>query len=203
MIDSMQVKSASISDRHTITAILTDAFMEDPVLSWVFPERTKRTRWGAGFFDQHGRRMIPDGLTWWADGAAAMWAPPGRWRERPLDLIRLGAATLPGMGARAPRVLVGLRGIEARHPRTPHLYLASVGVRPDRQGRGLGTAVLEPGLAYADRAQLPCYLESSHERNVPLYERLGFLITEERRLPQGPPVCLMLRAAADNPTGRR
>ena len=41
----------------------------------------------------------------------------------------------------------GLLGIESRHPREPHLYLAVVGVRPERQGQGLGSALLGPGLA--------------------------------------------------------
>jgi ribosomal protein S18 acetylase RimI-like enzyme len=42
----------------------------------------------------------------------------------------------------------------------------------------------------------PAYLESSNERNVPLYERLGFEVRERYVLPSGPPVWLMWRPAA-------
>lgn len=76
------------------------------------------------------------------------------------------------------------------------MYLALVGVRPDRAGRGLGTALLEPGLRHADDLNLPAYLESSNERNVPLYERHGFAITNEHRLPRGPSMRLMWRPAS-------
>lgn len=197
--NEMPVVVASRTDRAAISAILIDAFMEDPVLSWVFPDRARRRRWGIGFFDQHARRMIPGGCTWWTADAAAVWAAPGCWRDRPVDLLRLAAATLPGMWWHAPRVLMGLQDIESRHPRAPHLYLASVGVRQQCQGRGLGKAVLAPGLAYADDQRLPCYLESSNQQNVPLYERLGFAVTEKRRLPNGPPMWLMWRPAAEGP----
>jgi GNAT superfamily N-acetyltransferase len=73
--------------------------------------------------------------------------------------------------------------------------LAAIGVRPEQQGKGLGTALLEPGLDHTDRLGLPAYLESSNIRNVPLYERHGFEVTEEVELPSGPPIWLMWRPA--------
>jgi len=35
------------------------------------------------------------------------------------------------------------------------------------------------GLADADSAGVPAFLVTSNSRNVPLYERLGFVVTEE------------------------
>ena len=176
-----------------LVADLHAAFMDDPVLSWVFPDEAKRRRYGHRYFEMQARRLLPGGLVWQADGGGALWAGAGRWRESPLEGLRLAAATLGGIGLRGARVGRGLLGVESRHPREPHLYLAAVGVRPERQGQGLGSALLEPGLSEADRLGLPAYLESSNVRNVPLYERHGFEVTEEVRLPQGPPVWLMWR----------
>lgn len=189
------VRLATIADRHAVATTLIAAFAEDPVLSWAMPDRARRLRYGAHFFSELGRRLIPDALTWTTAGGAAVWAAPGHWRESPADLARLGARCLPGLWPHPIRTTIGLAGAEKAHPRERHVYLATVGVQPDAQGRGLGTRLLVPGLEEADARGLPCYLESSNERNVPLYERHGFTVTAERRLPKGPLVWLMWRPA--------
>jgi GNAT superfamily N-acetyltransferase len=190
------VTAAGPSEVGRVVDDLHAAFMDDPVLCWAFPDEGKRRRYGRHYFEMQARRLVPDGLTWRADGGGALWAGAGRWRESSLEALRLGISTFRGLWPRGGRVSRGLLGIESRHPREPHLYLAVVGVRPEQQGQGLGTALLQPGLAEADRIGLPAYLESSSPRNVPLYERHGFEVTEEVRLPSGPPVWLMWR-----PTG--
>jgi GNAT superfamily N-acetyltransferase len=187
------IVAARAADHQRVVADLHAAFMDDPVLCWAFPEERKRRRYGRHFFEMHARRLVPGGLAWRADGGGALWAAPGRWRESPLEALRLGIAAFRGVWPHGPRVARGLLGMEARHPREPHLYLAVVGVRPELQGQGYGTALLQPGLAHADRLGLPAYLESSNIRNVPLYERHGFQVTAEIQLPHGPPMWLMWR----------
>ena len=49
----------------------------------------------------------------------------------------------------------------AQHPEEPHWYLPFVGTRPDRQSRGLGSAVMRPVLDACDVAGLPAYLEAT------------------------------------------
>ena len=72
-----------------------------------------------------------------------------------------------------------------------------LGTDPPAQGRGLGSAVLRPGLELCDREGLPAYLESSKESNVGFYARFGFRVTEEVRMPgDGPSVWLMWRDAS-------
>ncbi len=190
------VTAASAPDLPRVVADLHAAFMQDPVLCWTFPDEAKRRRYGRHYFEMQARRLVPGGLAWRADGGGALWAGAGRWRESPLEALRLGVASFRGLWPHGGRVARGLLGIESRHPREPHLYLAVLGVRPEQQGQGLGTALLQPGISEADRLGLPAYLESSNPRNVPLYERHGFEVTEEVQLPSGPPVWLMWR-----PTG--
>lgn len=191
------VSAAVPAEVPRVVADLHAAFMDDPVLSWAFPDEERRRRYGRHFFAMHARRLVPSGLTWRADGGAALWAGAGRWRESPLDVLRLGLATFRGLGLRSALVGRGLLGIESRHPAEEHLYLVAIGVRPEQQGKGLGSALLQPGLTHADRLGLPAYLESSNIRNVPLYERKGFEITEEVELPRGPKMYLMWRPAAE------
>ncbi|HVD39966.1 MAG TPA: GNAT family N-acetyltransferase [Solirubrobacterales bacterium] len=190
------IVTAGAADLRRTVDDLHAAFMDDPVLSWAFPDEGKRRRYGRHFFEMHARRLVPGGLAWRADGGGALWAAPGRWRESPLEMLRLARATIRGLGTHGARVGRGMLGIESKHPKEPHLYLAVVGVRPEQQGKGLGSALLQPGLAHADRLGLPAYLESSSPRNVPLYERHGFEVKEEAQLPQGPPMWLMWRPAS-------
>ena len=44
---------------------------------------------------------------------------------------------------------------------------------------GLGSALIKHGLRQCDAQGLPAYLESSHPRNVPLYERHGFRVVSQ------------------------
>ena len=68
------------------------------------------------------------------------------------------------------------------------------GTDPPAQGRGIGSALLAPGLELCDRDGLPAYLESSKERNVAFYSRFGFRVTDEVQMPGGgPKVWLMWR----------
>ena len=77
--------------------------------------------------------------------------------------------------------------VDGKHPQEPHYYLGAVGVDPQFQGQGLGSALIEQGTARCDEEQMPAYLVSSNPRNVPLYERHGFEVIEEIELPSGGP----------------
>ena len=70
-----------------------------------------------------------------------------------------------------------------RHAPGLHFYLAALGVEPERQGEGIGTALVQPALAMADADGIAAYLETATGRNVLLYERLGFTVVEELTLP--------------------
>jgi ribosomal protein S18 acetylase RimI-like enzyme len=81
-----------------------------------------------------------------------------RWRE-----ARHGPGQLAVFRSRA---LIGMRLQEAVckvHPREPHRYLCLLGTDPDKQGRGHGSAVLQPVLDRCEDDGLPANLESSKE----------------------------------------
>ncbi|MEU2674275.1 GNAT family N-acetyltransferase [Streptomyces sp. NPDC007164] len=58
---------------------------------------------------------------------------------------------------------------------------------PEAQGKGLGSAVLIPGIQEAARTGCPAFLETSSEANVRFYERLGFKVTADVPLPDNGP----------------
>src|SRR5688572_12931413 len=55
-------------------------------------------------------------------------------------------------------------------------YLSIVGVATSAQGQGVGGRLIRATLAEADQIGAPSFLETFSQRNVNLYERLGFAV---------------------------
>ncbi|MGI5347552.1 GNAT family N-acetyltransferase [Streptomyces sp. CA-250714] len=149
---------------------------------------------------------IPYGRVWVADGgrAVAVWTTPERDPSPAFEEI--GPLLGELAGDRASAFESAERALTPYRPTEPTWFLATVGVDPEAQGSGLGSAVVRAGLDAADRAGQPAFLETSAERNVAFYERLGFTVTAELVLPDsGPRTWAMSRrpGAAADPSGVR
>ena len=77
--------------------------------------------------------------------------------------------------------------MESHHPAERHYYLYLLGVHPDHQSQGLGSALLRTVLERCDREQMPAYLEASNPRNISLYGRHGFRVIRELQFGRGGP----------------
>ncbi|MEP6606361.1 MAG: GNAT family N-acetyltransferase [Nitrosospira sp.] len=92
------------------------------------------------------------------------------------------------------RLSRGFDTMKSHHPVEPHYYLYLLGVTPDRQLHGLGSALLRTMLERCDREQMPAYLEASSPQNIPFYQRQGFRVIKEFQFgPGGPPLAAMWR----------
>jgi GNAT superfamily N-acetyltransferase len=186
------LRPATAEDVPRLKAVLSDAFFDDPILGWLMPDETKRRARLRRFFAVELRHIaLARGRVWTTNDltGAALTLPPGAWR------VPLRATLLEGtaFGVRLSRAARFGAAMERRHVREPHYYVRDVGVHPDMQGKGLGSALLSPTFERCDREGLPAYLEASSERNAALYERLGFRLAEELRVGDSPPLRLMLR----------
>jgi ribosomal protein S18 acetylase RimI-like enzyme len=187
---------ATTADLGLVLDTLAQAFAADPVMNWLCRGGTTPEALEAGFgLPVSG--MIGCGETRLVDGgsAVAVWMPPGARPRVPLaqwlpNVARAGHA----LRRFRPGRLFAMRNVPLKHPKAPHWYLFAVGVRPDRQGQGLGGAVLRETLEAIDAAHEAAYLENSNPRNTRLYERLGFETFDSvRGAPDGPEVLLMWR----------
>ena len=69
--------------------------------------------------------------------------------------------------------------IEEQLPDEPHWFLDAIGVEPERQGEGIGAALVRWGIARAAADGVPAFLETGLIENVGYYERFGFRVVHE------------------------
>lgn len=192
------VEQARREALRPLAAMLARAFAEDPVANAVVGGRAGRdarlerffaVQLGATYFGRGYALVAGDGA------AAALCLPPGA--PPPTLRERLAAYRLvPTLGRGLPLAAALSRRLALGRPSVPHLYLATLGTEPARQGQGLGSALLAELARRADGAGVPAYLEASTERNVALYARFGFAVREAVDLgPPFPTIWLMERPA--------
>ena len=192
------VRKITTADLDRVTDMMTRAFDDDPVLNFIAKQDARRLARLRTFLDAGVRTLtFPYGETYVADGieGGALWNPPNGRPHGTLNDLKLLPTLVRVAGlSRVPAVIGALQKAEAKHPKEPHYYLLCLGVEPELQGRGIGTQLMAPVLEKADREGMPAYLESSKERNLPLYERNGFKVVERIELAKdGPSAWLMWR----------
>ncbi|GGZ33861.1 GNAT family N-acetyltransferase [Streptomyces rochei] len=199
------IRTAGEDDRDTVVRLLDEAFQDDPVSGWVFPGEEYRRRTHHRLMGAFTDIVLADGwIDLTEDGAAcALWlSVPGEedTPQEPDEEPAEDAEDVPAQVREAvdpdnERVESIARLTEDIHPSGPaHAYLWMIGVAPERQGEGLGTALIASVLDRCDRDGLPAYLEASSERSKGLYERLGFACTGRvLHLPDGPRMWPMWR----------
>jgi GNAT superfamily N-acetyltransferase len=213
------VRTAGAGDRELLVRLLDAAFQNDPVSCWVFPgdehRRTTHPMLMAAFTDivlAEGRVDVTEDGT-----ACALWlSVPGgdhgpgddHGHDSAADDSDLddsaGDDTAESEGPARLREavdpdnerveLIGRLTADIHPAGRAHAYLWMIAVAPERQGEGLGTALMASVLDRCDREGLPAYLEASNARSRKLYERLGFkLAGRPLDLPDGPSMWPMWR----------
>ena len=190
----VRIRQADERDRDQVVRILDEAFHNDPVSVWVFPEVAHRRAKHPELMGMFTEIVFAEGrIDITEDGTAcALWlsvpADAGHADDGP---VQLREAVDPDN----ERVELIGRLTAGIHPAgRAHEYLWMIGVAPERQGEGLGTALVRSVLDRCDREGLPAYLEASNAHSRRLYERLGFDLTgRPLDLPDGPRMWPMWR----------
>lgn len=199
-IQATAVRKAGLDDLSSSSIALAQAFQDDPVFGYCIPDQQRRRRVLPAFF-----RLIAD-LLWPYDevhvagpatrpvSGAALWVPPGQPAvpESSGEAFEEGLVEMLGEDAERTFEVVAL--LDEHHPRDDHHYLWFLGVAPERQGEGIGTALLHPVLDRADEQAAPAYLEATSEDNRRLYERHGFVVIDELAVSESPTLWAMCRA---------
>jgi GNAT superfamily N-acetyltransferase len=190
--------------------VLASAFVDDPLLRWIFPTDAARldcaAAWMGLFVEeylQHGRvdTVMVDGEI----VGVALWRVPGT-----APLVHPEVPSIPGLLAalvgpeRAAALGRALHAFSERRPAEPYAYLQFLAVAPSHQGRQLGGRLIQPGLDAAAQLGLDPYLETTNGRNLPFYLGLGFAVTAEFTLDlDGPRAWCLRRAPSTDATPNR
>ncbi len=186
------IKTVTKDETDRALDIFTLAFVDDPMLRWIFADgSTYLKHLGAAQFTLGGR-AVAHGTGHVLDdfSAGAFWLPPGVG----IDDEAMGALIERAVPADKQADLAGVAAqMGTYHPHEPHWYLAVLGVDVSRQGKGLGSLLMKHALARVDDERMPAYLESSNPRNIPFYERHGFEVIGRIQSGATPVVTPMLR----------
>jgi ribosomal protein S18 acetylase RimI-like enzyme len=148
------VRKATPDDLPQLSAALSKAFLDDPLMAWAIPDQDRRQRLLPEFFALFTRAFLRHHQTYTTAGdvvAAALWAPPGAVPVSGQDAQELGERIVELAGPDAPRFLGVNKLFDDHHPHGSYWYLQFLGVAPAWQGRGVGSALMAPVLARCDR----------------------------------------------------
>ena len=171
---------------------MSASFADDAGGAYLWPDRAERLdalRWYYGVLVP--RMGFAYGRVYTAaDGSGqSVWLGPGRGVGL-VPSLRAGALEIPrrwGLATtlRAKRLSDTIEALRADSAPPGHWYLLLLGVEPGAQGTGLGGRLMAPMLREADEVGRAVYLETSTASNLPFYERHGFRVVGERRVPGG------------------
>lgn len=192
------VRPALPSEVDIVVGVLTTAFHNDPVSRWVFPDDERRPVAHRLFFTAFTEAAFRDGEVYLAgDNIAAALLFRTYGGENPADFMARFSALADDELARFAAVAEVMGAWLEGRP--PHLHRQFLGVLPEFQNTGVGTAIVKDRLAGLDAEGIPCSLEASTPDSARLYRRLGFVdVGEPFAAPGAPPMYPLWR---DPPRG--
>ncbi len=166
--------------------ILARAFQEDPIWSRLLPDDAARQAQLTWLFRAWIKVLAPLNTSCIVRNAAvAQWIPPGR-KATPsvFEVFNSGLAWAPlhlGIMWLLHGVPVQLDLMRRQRAfKQPCWQLDVLGVVPEHQRTGVGSALVEHGLQKTDSDHLPAYVITHNPINVAFYERFGFEVIDMR-----------------------
>ncbi|MFD6445840.1 GNAT family N-acetyltransferase [Promicromonospora sp. NPDC060204] len=192
--------------------VAADAFADDPLWTHTVPDAGRRRlphlimlRAGLRILrpPQAARVALDDGriiglATWTTAGTEDPYDPFAPTQRVDPRLTRATRTLVRRAGADWPRLSALYATLAQSYPNEPGWFLGTLVVLPERQGTGVGSALLRDGLAQADAAGQPVSLQTSTTQNVEFYKRYGFEVTRTfaELYPGSPPLWNLRRPAS-------
>jgi GNAT superfamily N-acetyltransferase len=201
MLAVLDVHRPVTTDVDPAGDVIGRAFADDPGWAFVLPDADRRARdfpWLGRIAVRYGQRFGQVYVTGSPVNGVSVWLPPGATTVTADRLDQVGFSAAPARLGRAAfdRFAQFTGELAAQHARLmsdPHWYLLLLAVEPSLQRRGGGSLLLEPVIEQADRARVPCYLETTRERTLWFYQKHGFELVRETTAPDLPTVWHMVR----------
>lgn len=165
---------------------LSNAFMEDPLQQYVFPNTEQRRLKSPAHFEavlRYGHMFGKVYTTSNMEGAA-VWLPPGETDIKPEKAEKGGLGTIPSLlgedaAARFFGVMDFLEPFHKEDVPESHWYTMVIGVDPTFSGLGYGKALMQHVMDITQKEQTSIYLETAQPSNINFYTSLGFKVIRE------------------------
>ncbi|MBS2963032.1 GNAT family N-acetyltransferase [Actinocrinis puniceicyclus] len=194
------VVRAEPGDAAELSALVATAFRDLPPSVWLVGQQDAREALFPGYFRLYVDLALATGTVYTTPDrtAVALWFPYGEHGHAGVEQdaaeydARLAAVT----GGRVDRFRAFDAQLERHHPRgEPHDHLAVLAVRPELQGRGIGSALLDAHHRELGRRAAPAaaYLEAASIDSRRLYVRHGYRdLPDPIPFPDGIPATAMM-----------
>ena len=183
ILSKEQIKPAS--------QVISKAFFDDPLMVYLFPKPKERKmklesmmelliRIGIKYGVAHATSSNLEGI--------AIWFPSNRAKISPImGLLNGGISYFFKLGIKAVKKQNGFYNyVFSKHTKlipSQHWYLSIIGINPALQGKGFSHILFDSMFNKIDKENVPCFLDTNNEKNLPVYERFGFKILEKYEVP--------------------
>ena len=177
----------TLADVDQAARVISQAYVDDPLCSFMLPFRRTRTKTLFKFFRAVGEVSIKSERTYGVGEplvGVAYWEFPGQ-DNLSVSLKSLGKflpllLTFYPIGyVRAKAIIKQTNFMHAKYAGEPHFYLDNIGVLPSARGQGVASRLIRPFLEMADAQKDIAYTDTVTRSNVSLYEHFGFQCMEE------------------------
>ena len=190
--NEVKISRLGVSQADEATAVLTRAFLDDPMDIFLFPSPVEREELIYKFILRNVEHALVRGEVYLASpsAGAAVWLFPGD-ADRPKfspgqdPRINLANEMTGGSFDRLGMIAEATGKKHREIMQGQHFYLLFLGVQPIYKRTGIGSALLHGMLRRADDSGLPCYLETMKEENLAFYRKHGFKVAAQEVIPGG------------------
>lgn len=162
-----------------VVKILSESFKDNKSVNYVVQQDGRREKRISQLVEYSFNLCMSFGDVWISDnqkGCALIMIPHQKtfsfraiWWDIKLAFSAIGIH-------RVMKVMKRESKVKAFHPKKPVCYLWFIGVDPKYQNDGTGSQLLQDIIEYYEKRDMPIYLETSVDRNIPWYKRFGFEI---------------------------
>lgn len=170
---------ATFDDQERIVDILSDAFDDNKSVNYIVKQDRKRKERIRRLMEYSFKVCYHFGKVFLSDDnkACAFILLPDKkkitlrsiWNDIKLIFTCIGVSNIK-------KAMIREAKIKAMQPKQPLCYLWFIGVRPEEQGKGIGSQLLQEILAENEFSERIVCIETSTIKNIPWYEKFGFTL---------------------------
>jgi len=185
-MSNFEYRQLNLADVEPAAQIISQAFANDPLISFILPFKRTRVNTFLKFFRVYGEISIKSGRGFGVGAplqGIAYWKFPKQ-DSMSISIKSLGKFlpllfTMYPIGYLRGRIIINrIDTLHDKYANEPHFYLDNLGVLPSAQGQGFSSRLIRPFLRMADEQKVIAYTDTVTPANMPFYEHFGFECVE-------------------------